>query len=187
MKYFQFIVVVTLSTTSLLAQLPEGKNKELSFSGSYQDYSSASGFSNSGSILLSPRIGIFVLKGLEIEPEALLMVSSGSEPVYMLNGNVSYNFNPIRKSMPFLLIGYGISNTFPFFNVPVTRVDYSVNVLNVGFGMKSFVSDDIAIRLEFRYQKFSGQGSTVNYGYYSYTSKIDMKIRTIQFGFSYFL
>ena len=185
MKYSHIIALVLFSAASLLAQLPEGKNKEFSFSGSYQDYSSGSGSSSSGSILMSPRIGFFVLKGLEIEPEAVVMVSSGSEPAYMLNGNVSYNFGPIRKSMPFLLIGYGVGNTVPFFNVPFTRVDYSINVLNVGFGMKSFVTEDIAFRLEFRYQKLSGQGSTVNYGYYS--SKVDMKIRTIQFGFSYFL
>ncbi len=115
------------------------------------------------------------------------MLSSGSDPVYMINGNVSYNFISTSRGVPFLLVGYGLSNTVPFFNVPFTRTDFGVGVLNLGIGMKMFLKEDIALRVEYRFQKFTGEGETTTYGTYSYTRKVDTRIHNVQIGISIFL
>jgi len=171
------------------AQPREGKTRELSVSGSYQRYSSGSS-SSSSAFLISPRLGIFVHRGFEIEPEVLLMFATGAT-VYVLNGNVSYNFVGEGKAVPFLLLGYGIANTVPLFNIPTTKVEYSVGVLNVGAGVKAFLTEDIALRFEYRYQNFSGDGGTTNYSFsgysYSITRKIDVRLHTVQFGLSVLL
>jgi hypothetical protein len=57
-----------------------------------------------GNRSLSPRLGFFVYKGLELEPEILFMVGSGADPVYMLNGNISYNFISKGKVVPYIHI-----------------------------------------------------------------------------------
>jgi opacity protein-like surface antigen len=104
----------------------------------------------------------------------------------MLNGNISYNFISKGKTVPFLLAGYGLANTVPLFNIPLIRTDFTVGVLNLGFGIKSFLKDDIAIRVEYRFQKFSGQKETTD-SYYSYSQKVDTRIHTVQFGISILL
>jgi opacity protein-like surface antigen len=190
MKTIHSILILLVASSSLLAQPREGKNKELSLSGSYQSYSSGSSSGGSGALLISPRLGFFVHKGLELEPELLFMAGSGSDPVYMVNGNISYNFISAGKGVPFLLIGYGIANTVPFFNVPFTRTDFMVGVLNVGGGVKAFLQENIAIRFEYRFQEFSGSKESdfpAYYGYYSYTHKVDARLHTIQFGISILL
>jgi opacity protein-like surface antigen len=69
----------------------------------------------------------------------------------------------------------------------MTRTDFSIGVLNLGGGVKAFIRDDIAIRIEYRYQKFSGQGeSTMGEGFL-YTNKVDFRIHTVQFGLSVLL
>jgi hypothetical protein len=187
MKTFGLMLIITLSAANLPGQPREGKSKELSLSGSYQTYSSGSGSVSSGSLLVSSRLGFFVFEGLEIEPEVLVMIPSGPDLVYMVNGNVSYNFMSAGKAIPFLLIGYGIANTVPFFNVPMTKTDFSVDVLNVGAGVKIFLHENVALRLEYRYQKITGQGATTMYDFYSYTDKVETTINTVQFGFSVLL
>jgi opacity protein-like surface antigen len=186
MKSLRMIVLVLLSVGTVMAQPREGKRTELSLSGCYQRYSSGSSES-SGAFLLSPRIGFFVMKGLEIEPELVFMAASGSDPVYVLNGNVSYNFIAGGKAVPFVLLGYGMANTVPLFGVPMFRNDFSVGVFNIGAGVKGFLTEDIALRIEYRYQRYSGHGETVTGGYYSYSPEVDMRIHTVQFGLSVLL
>ena len=125
-----------------------------------------------------------MVQGFEIEPEILLMLSSGSDPVYVLNGNISYNFLTAGKTVPFILAGYGLANTVPFFGVPLLRTDFVVGVLNLGGGVKAFVREDIAVRVEYRYQTFSGEGETTISSSYSYTHKVDVRMHTVQFGIS---
>ena len=186
MKLLLFMIIITIYSASIFAQPSEDKNKELSLSGSYQNISSGNSSGSSGAFLISPRLGFFVYKGLELEPEILFMVASGADPVYMLNGNISYNFISKGKVVPFLLVGYGLANTVPLFNIPLIRTDFTVGVLNLGIGIKSFLKDDIAIRVEYRYQNFSGQKETTN-SYYSYSQKVDTRIHTVQFGISILL
>jgi hypothetical protein len=186
MKAPSILLLVVLTAASLCAQPREGKNKELSLSGSYQTYSSGTSAKSGGALLISPRLGFFVKGGLEIEPELLALFASRGSPVYMLNGNISYNFISENKGVPFLLVGYGVSNTVPMFNVPMLIMDFSVGVLNFGGGVKIFVTEDVALRVEYRYQSFNGEEKTYS-GSYSYTQKIDIRSHTVQFGFSFLL
>lgn len=186
MKTLLLFAVCFASASTVLAQPREGLGTELSISATYQNYSSGSSSSSTGAFLLCPRVGIFVARGLEFEPELALMLTS-YDNTYMLNGNVSYNFISTGKSVPFILAGYGVANTVPMFNVPLYKINFGVGVLNFGFGIKSYFREDIAIRFEYRYQQFSGEGSSYNYGYYSYTEKVDSRIHTVQLGFSILL
>ena len=186
MRIVSIVALVSMAVLPLFGQPREGKGKELSLSGSYQNYSSGNS-SGGGSFLASTRVGFFLGEGFELEPEMVMMLTSGSEPVYMLNGNVSYNFVSARKGAPFLLIGYGLANTVPFFNVPSIRLDFRIGVLNIGGGVKVFLKEGIAVRIEYRYQSFSGEGETTHYGPYSFTQKVDTRIHTVQFGFSVLL
>jgi hypothetical protein len=180
MRQTAFVLLFIIAPAVLLAQEEGNRKPELSISASMQNVSSGGG-SSSTSFLLAPRIGFFLYQGLQLEPEAVLLLSSAS-PAYMLNGNLVYNFSGESKRVPFLLAGYGIANTVPIFNVPAFLPDFAFGVLNLGFGMKVFLAENVAIRGEYRFQKFSGEGKTQNYGYFSYTSKVDTRIHSFQFG-----
>ncbi len=174
-------LIIILSATTLFGQPREGKHVELSLSGAYQHLSNDNN-SGSGAFLLSPRVGIFVVGGLELEPEFTLLAASGSDPMYVVNANISYNFSTAGKSFPFILVGYGLSNTIPVFGLPTLNYGFSAGVLNIGAGIKIYVTDDIAVRLEYRYQHFTGDGDTNNYGSFSYTPSINAQMHTVQFG-----
>ncbi len=189
MKSICLATIMVLVATTLVAQPREGRNVELSLSGSYQHYSSENFSEGSGALLLSPRVGIFLYEGLEFEPEMSMMFAEGSSPEYMLNGLLSYNFTSLGKAVPFLLVGYGIANTTPIFNVPLASYDFSVGVVNVGLGVKAYVAENVALRIEYRYQHFTGEGETQSYGFgygnsYTYTPKVDVQLHNVQFGFS---
>lgn len=187
MKFYQCILIVIMTSTVFFAQPNETKKVELSLSGGYQNYSSGSGSGSTGALLLSPRVGFYVYKGLELEPELLFLLSSGSDPMYMINGNISYNFISDGKAVPFLLVGYGLANTVPFFNLPIAKTNFNIGVLNLGIGIKMFLKEDIALRVEYRFQKFSGQSESTHYGSYSYSQKIDTRIHSVQIGISILL
>jgi hypothetical protein len=187
MKMLPFMMIMVLAASSTPAQPREGKTRELSLSGSFQNYSSGNSPGSSSAFLVSPRLGFFVVKGLELEPEALLMLASGSDPVYVINANISYNFISSKKGVPFLLIGYGRANTVPFFNVPMMHADFGVGVVNIGAGVKVYLSEDIALRIEYRFQNFYGEGETTGPASFSYTEKVDTRIHMVQFGLSVLL
>jgi opacity protein-like surface antigen len=187
MKTAPLVILTVLLATPCLSQIRENKYRELSLSGGYQNISRSGSSSNSSLLLISPRLGFFVNGGLEIEPEAILMVGSGIDVVYMINGNIAYNFSAGPNGVPFLLAGYGVSNTVPVFDVPVTKTAFAVGVLNLGAGMKIFLNDEVAFRVEYRFQNFSGEGDAVAYPGYSYTPKVDYTVHTAQFGFSILL
>jgi hypothetical protein len=187
MKTLIVIMLFALANALCPAQPREGRTRELSLSGSFQTYSSGNSSSASSAFLVSPRLGFFIVEGLEIEPEALVMLTSGADPVYVLNANVSYNFVSSNKGVPFVLVGYGRANTVPFFNVPMTRTTFGVDVFNLGAGVKIYMGEDIALRVEYRFQKFYGQGNTTLYGLYSFSEKVDTRLHIVQFGFSVLL
>ena len=181
MKPSIFSLLLFLFSTSLFCQPRVGKTVELSLSGAYQHLSNDNN-RGSGAFLLSPRVGVFVVGGLELEPEFTLLAASGSDPMYVVNANISYNFSTAGKSFPFILVGYGLSNTIPVFGLPMLNYGFSAGVLNIGAGIKIYVTDDIAVRLEYRYQHFTGDGETQNYGSISFTQSINAQMHTVQFG-----
>lgn len=187
MKTMQIALSLLMCGVLAQAQPGTGGNKELSISGSYQNISNG-GSSGSGAVLLSPRLGFFVYEGLELEPEILLLFASGNDPVYMANGNVSYNFVGVGKAVPFVLAGYGIANTVPTFGVPFLSTSFRISVLNVGAGVKAFLRENIALRMEYRFQRFTGGTVTMVSVYgYGYNTDFEVTMHTVQFGISVLL
>jgi len=185
MKGLTIISLIVAIASSVSAQPGGERDKELSLSASYQNISGSGSNGSSGLILISPRIGFFFAKGFEIEPELLLLLSPGSDAIYMLSGNLSYNVLSAGRSVPFFLAGYGIANTIPLFNVPFLRTPF-IGVLNLGAGVKAFLSEDIAIRVEYRFQNFVGSDL---YGTppYTYTENIDVQMHTVHIGITVLL
>jgi opacity protein-like surface antigen len=184
MKHLAVLIVVVLFTSEGPAQ-PEPGNVEVSLSASFQNFGSENGGGSSSNFLIAPRVGFFPYKGLEIEPEVVLLAGEG-DALYMLNGNIAYNFLAAGKTVPFLLLGYGIANTVPIFNLPIADVGYSVGVLNVGAGAKVFFAKNVAVRTEHRYQRFSGEESVL-FGSFQRTRKVAVRIHSVQVGLSVLL
>jgi len=190
MKIGSVVVAIALASACALSQPFPEKRVELSFSGGLQSISSGSGAS-SAVFLLTPRVGYFALGGLEVEGEGTFAFAGGSDPAYMFNGILSYNF-PLRgRAVPFILAGYGVANSVPTFNVPLLSYSLAqLGVLNVGVGMKALLADNVAMRVEYRYQKFSGTQSptTVDFLMYPLSSeKIDVRLSSVLAGFSILL
>lgn len=185
MKKIMVAILLCTLTAATFAQpdtvMQVRKKTQLSFSVSLQNVAIGDGKSST-SFLLAPRIGFFVYEGLQIEPEGVLLLGS-ADAAYMLNANLVYNFFGTGKAVPFLLAGYGIANTIPVYNIPIYSPGFTVGVLNLGAGIKAFVSDNVAFRGEYRYQKFSGEGKTqVYYLGYSNAQKLQARIHSFQFG-----
>jgi hypothetical protein len=144
---------------------------------------------SSDAFLLLPRVGVFLFEGLEIEPEILFLSRSGVTPLYALNGNISYNFLGLERSVPFLLAGYGVANSLPYFDVPYTLTPFTVGVLNLGGGLKLFVRENIAVRLEYRYQRYQGEVERDSYwlvypNHFEFIEGVDVRMHTGQLGLS---
>ncbi len=187
MKSIWSVIALLAAVLPAWGQPREGRSVEMSLSGSYQYVTLGTGSSGSGAFLVSPRVGYFVYGGLEFEPEIICMLSSRANPVYVLNGNVSYNFISSKRGVPFVLVGYGIANSIPLFGVPFTRTSFVINVLNVGVGLKVFLHDDVAMRVEYRFQSYFGEGEESVYGYYAYAHKVESEVHAVQFGLSVLL
>jgi hypothetical protein len=101
------------------------------------------------------RLGFFIYKGLEIEPELLLTIPEESDSTGIIAvGNLVYNFKLSGKAVPFVLGGAGYGNAYPFFCAAFDWDD-SVTVLNFGAGIKLLVGDSAALRLEYRFSQYS--------------------------------
>jgi hypothetical protein len=115
-----------------------------------------------GYLSLALRPGFFVVNGLSIEPEFFWTAVEKVPPTFSMSGNVSYTFL-IKESpvSPFLLAGYGVGNGIPLFQRLFLRSsdEMDITVLNLGAGVKVFLSEAIAFRAEYRYQRFAEETS----------------------------
>ena len=110
-------------------------------------------------LTLSTNYGYFITNALEIEPELLFSKYEHCESKFIVSMNLAYNFggsNPDRKIVPFLIGGGGISNTILLYpGTPTWGLEEkSFTVLNAGAGAKIFLTSQVALRLEYRYQQF---------------------------------
>ena len=138
-----------------------------------------------GYILLAFRPGYYITEEFMIEPEILWTAHEDLPPSFAISANLAYNINiPDKHITPFVLVGYGIGNGIPITHRLIYRSSdkLDINVLNLGAGLKIFVSEPIAIRIEYRYQSYSHEDSED-----SYTSESTTTYNTIMFGFSVFL
>jgi opacity protein-like surface antigen len=106
---------------------------------------------------------------------------------------LAYTFSiPESPVKPFLTAGYGIGNGIPIMQRLMDRSsdDLDIPVVRVGGGMKIFLSKQVALKLEYRYERYSYENSSsfAYYGYsYSYSQKVISNYHNVLFGISVFL
>lgn len=199
MKNILAVVCLVFVCEPLYSQTQQGA-WELSLSGNFGSVSGSSETSGSfgtskseseaeGYLSLALRPGFYIIDGLAVEPEILWSAFEGVPPSFSLTGNLSYNFRiPESHVTPFVLAGYGTGNAIPFFQRLLFRSSdkLDIGVLNIGGGVKLFLADRVALRTEYRYQRYS-QERTFGSGSFSSTTKTIQNFHNVFFGFSLFL
>ncbi len=162
------IFFVIFSVTGAFGQLPNNKRFEFSTSASMLNYKYEGGDTHTW-INIPLRIGFFVYKGLEIEPELFLTMPTEDTDYtgILVMGNISYNFKGSKKLVPFILGGAGIGNGPQAFS-SVSDGGRRFTAINFGAGIKCFVGDSAAIRIEYRFIKYSDE--------YGYSDRTDNNI-----------
>jgi hypothetical protein len=156
-------VLLFLGATFAVSQPVPGKKFEFSTAFSFASMKS-SGDTESYTFLSLPlRVGYYIWKGLEFEPELILMKFDDSDAAYNLNGNLSYNFNTSGRLKPFLLAGAGFGNGVAYGAIVEGDPDLNATLLNFGGGVKYVIGTSGAIRLEYRYTHNElAEGETVD-------------------------
>ncbi len=197
MKKTILLICLLFASGSLHSQTQPG-TWELSVSGNLGSVSISSetrgsytsSYSESHSFFsLALRPGYYIVNDLALEPEVFWTAIEGDLPSFSLSGNLSYNFRiPDSQVKPFVLIGYGIGNAIPVFQRVFYRASdkFDIPVLHLGAGLKVFLTKRIALRTEYRYQRYSYE-QTYHYDSYNYTIKTKENFHNVFFGFSVFL
>jgi hypothetical protein len=104
-------------------------------------------------------VGSFLTDRLEFEVEGLLTTPGFGDASLLLSGLLSWHFHAPGRVHPFsqfLLLGAGVTNTVPIStNFAGGGGDDYAAVLNLGAGIKTFVAEPVAIRLEYRFQHYA--------------------------------
>ncbi len=160
-----FLLLISFPSQLLFAQTEKG-DKELSIAASIVSRKFEGADEAWYAINLAASIGFFVTDGFEIEPEVLLSKYKEEDVGIVLSGNFAYNINTLNGNMvPFILGGAGYANTSIFLPKVVYGgfEDDNWTVINGGAGIKIFMSRPIALRLEYRFQKFLGDRDITNH------------------------
>jgi len=131
------------------------------------EFSTSASFTNrrwengSESALVLPiRVGAFQSDRLEVEIEGLLSMMVFGNPAVVLSGLLSYNIprpGVEQDRVYFLIVGLGVANNHPIsLNFSPGGGDDYVPVLNLGTGIKAMIEKPVALRLEYRFQKYMG-------------------------------
>jgi opacity protein-like surface antigen len=205
MKRISIVLVCVgiLFASSAISQTKAG-NWELSLAGnlgslqSSYEYSSSGGgyssnYSNGGDAQsymgLDLRAGFFVVDGFSLEPEIYMLVVEKAKPAYNFGANASYTASiPNSPVKPFVSVGYGIGNAVPLMQRIMGRSsdDMDIPVLRAGTGLKVFVSKQVALKVEYRYERYTSETESSYYSYKS-TTKTTTNMHNILIGFSIFL
>lgn len=185
-RLFIMILGVMFFLSNDLYSQPLKKSWELSFSGNMGSVSSSSKNYSSSSqfIALTFRPGFFITENIEIEPEIQWLAADGDKPLFSYSANAAYNFgNPLSTKIPFILVGYGRTNSIPIIRTLVFRSSdkHDISIINVGAGMKFLAAKNVAFRVEYRHQRF-----TYSRTFFNTTYEYSTKYNHMLFGFSIF-
>jgi len=151
------ILAIPIMVSETFAQPVQGKKFEFSTSASFWSTKYKEAEESSTAFNVSLRFGHFIFKGLEIEPELVLTIPDESEDTgYFFLGNLAYNFKASEKVIAFLLAGAGYGNGLRIFSW-VMDVDTGIIALNFGAGIKYLISESAALRIEYRFTKYSAK------------------------------
>lgn len=159
-KVFVVGLIVLIPAGIALAQVNKG-DKELGVAASWATTKEKGASDSLWGYHLALRLGYFLTQNFEIEPEIIFAKFKDLDAGYILSANLAYHFNPASKNVFFVLGGIGISNTFIILPLPNVLwfggiEDESWMVFNGGAGIKAFMSKTWALRVEYRFQYFSG-------------------------------
>jgi opacity protein-like surface antigen len=197
MKKMFVVIIPLLFSSPIFAQTEKG-NLELSISGSFGSFSQTSksnDYTYEGESRLylttSLRVGYYFLDSFQFEPELFVYYSENNQPMYNINGNFAYNYNiPESSIKPFVLLGYGLGNSYPFLpsSGAFIRVknDFNIGCFNAGAGIKVFVNKSVAIRIEYRYQRYDDKEQD-NWNGNNYNNEVILNIHKVLFGVSFIL
>lgn len=166
-KMFVVVLILLIPAGFVLAQTDKG-DKEFSITASFMAMKPEDGDTTSG-LHLAGRVGYFFTKNLEIEPEVVIGKFEEVDMGYVLSLNLAYNFTDSSKTVPFVLGGAGICNTFWLFPIPNIVLGgfegETFTVLNAGAGVKVFLSKTVALRAEYRFQYLFDSDGYITYHY----------------------
>ncbi len=113
-----------------------------------------------GTVLLQPRIGFFLDRGVELEGQLLLSHESNAQSTTRVGllGDAQYHFEIQGPIVPFVLGGLGFEME--------SRSDHvsgsdTYLILNLGGGIKPFVTRSAAIRIEYGLGVVFGDGTSI--------------------------
>lgn len=178
------ILAIPIIVSETFAQPAQGKKFEFSTSASMWNVKSDDGETETV-FNLPIRIGFFIFKGLEIEPELFLTIPEESDETgYVILANLSNNFKTSENLMLFVLGGGGYGNGSRYFDF-VWDNDMGVTIYDFGAGIKYLVGDSAAVRLEYRFTKYSGE-KTYSYPWGTWIDELDRTDNNLLLGISIF-
>ncbi|MBN8704801.1 MAG: outer membrane beta-barrel protein [Bacteroidetes bacterium] len=196
MKIFLVLFLALFTIPFFSFSQPVKGNTELSFQGNYSSIKTTSdpslGFYNPGENIsqgmLFIRAGYFLTNQFSIDPELTWSFSSsasGTRSVALsLNGTFHMVVN--TKFLLFGTAGAGLTDAIPNTWMFRDKIKLDILMLNFGLGLKYFVSEDIALRTEYRNQAYSYDE---HFSYFGRKTKTTFKTSVNNFllGFSIFL
>lgn len=154
MKALLFLIAFIPATAFSQGFLPRW---EMSLSTDANSFSAGGQAHNQ--IGLAFRPGLYIIDGLSIEPEVFWGTAKGQSPAYNASANLSYSYGMgYNMFVPFVLVGYGEGNGFPFFEPLQKDANYlsAISFLNAGGGLKIMTFGGRSlVRIEYRYQAFN--------------------------------
>ena len=159
-KLILAILIVLSSAEISFSQIKKG-DKELSVAASLSSRKIENAEESWHAINVPIRVGIMLNRNLAIEPELSFSKYKDEDPGYILAANLAYNFTPTdaqNKLVPFISAGFGYANTTLFLSnlAWAGSEDDNWTVINASGGLKAFVREGAALRLEYRFQNFLG-------------------------------
>lgn len=160
LKAFTGALAVLIALETAFAQTEEG-DREFSIAASFMSRKIEDADEAWTVFNIPIRLGFLITQNIEIEPEVLFSKYKEEDAGYILSANLAYNFDPTdhgENLVPFVFAGFGYSNTIIYLHdFPWVGSDNdNWTVLNLGGGLKIFVAEPVAVRMEYRFQNFSG-------------------------------
>jgi len=179
MKNVLKITIIIFFLCQLVYSQTKKGAKELSIGASFMSRSYENSDESWTAFNIPIRLGFCVNNNLEIEPELLFNKYEEEDAGLIFSVNIAYNINSPGRSnptVPFLLGGVGFSNTIvilPNYAHAGIEEGKGWTILNLGAGLKMFLSKTAALRLEYRFQKYNGDS--------------DLTYHNVLFGMSVFI
>jgi hypothetical protein len=177
-KSWEFSLATNVGSTSSSVTYTSGEHTETNESDA-QSY-----------LGLDVRAGYFVADGFSLEPEIYILAVDGMRPMFNIGANAAYTFTiPESAVKPFVTAGYGIGNSNPMMQRLYQRSSEAMDVpvLRAGGGLKVFISKQVALKVEYRYERYTQEATETTYWGYSYSYKAVSNYHNVLIGFSVFL